>query len=479
MNWIRKPARAARAKKGVTRHIIIFLAVVVLSVLGATCGVLSAQADPSGPFLTLSGTADTNVDYFPASAPLPAAHSAVLVRIAVTAGDAQFCVLTTANPDCVISTSDLVAGDVYWDTVGSYAAGDTPEVQVQAGEDGGSGATFSIGFYDEAGVPASFSGSSYLGGARCDTACDESELAWQVPGTAPYTAQVSLTGGAISINGTTIASPGSVSLGTLNAGSQEVKIDPIQGAPASWQITISPQPIAVSDVAFSQPSAAPGVINTLSYSVDGDTTVTIVVANTSGTIVRTLASGLAVTPGSHSVVWDGRTATAANVPQGTYTATITSTDPVGNVSHASATIAIKIPPPKTPVSTGLCQDPKTRPKIIVLAVDGSGALSGYSHHGHVGYTPGPTANLHWTVWTSTQGRASGYLWVDDGYPSIGGGTFYAVRASIRVWRPVGGVFTRLTITPHGSATFHPNKYWGIPKPMTLSAQSCSHGTWSW
>jgi hypothetical protein len=134
---------------------------------------------------------------------------------------------------------------------------------------------------------------------------------------------------------------------------------------------------------------------------------------------------------------------------------------------------------EAPVSRGVCQGPKSRPKIIELAVDGSGALSGYSHHGQVGYSPGPTANLHWTVWTSTEGRASGYLWVDDGYPSVGGGTFYAVPVSIRVWRPVGGVFTRLRITPHGSARFHPNKYWVNPKPMIASAQSCSHGTWSW
>ena len=134
---------------------------------------------------------------------------------------------------------------------------------------------------------------------------------------------------------------------------------------------------------------------------------------------------------------------------------------------------------EAPVSRGVCQAPKTRPKIIVLATDGSGALSGYSHRGHVGYSPGPTANLHWTTWTSRQGRTSGSLWVDDGYPSIGGGIFYAVRATIRVWRPVDGVFTRLRITPHGSATFHPNKYWVNPKPMTYNAQNCGHGTWSW
>jgi hypothetical protein len=133
----------------------------------------------------------------------------------------------------------------------------------------------------------------------------------------------------------------------------------------------------------------------------------------------------------------------------------------------------------SPVSRGVCRVPKNRPKIIVLAVDGSAALSGYSHRGHVGYSPGPRANLRWTTWTSKQARASGYLWVDDGYPSVGGGSFYAVRASIRVWRPIGGVFTRLRIMPHGSAAFHPNRYWRNPKSVTYDAQGCGSKTWSW
>jgi hypothetical protein len=134
---------------------------------------------------------------------------------------------------------------------------------------------------------------------------------------------------------------------------------------------------------------------------------------------------------------------------------------------------------QVPVSRGICKAPKIRPKIIVLAVDGSSALSGYSDDGHVGYNPGPAANLQWTTWTSQQGRASGYLWVDNGYPSIGGGTYYAVPASIRVWRPVEGVFTRLTITPHGSGSFHPNKYWVNPTTVTYAAQNCGGSTWSW
>jgi hypothetical protein len=37
----------------------------------------------------------------------------------------------------------------------------------------------------------------------------------------------------------------------------------------------------------------------------------------------------------------------------------------------------------------------------------------------------------------------------------------------------------MTITPHGSPAFKPNQYWVNPKPESLRAQSCGHGTYSW
>ena len=149
------------------------------------------------------------------------------------------------------------------------------------------------------------------------------------------------------------------------------------------------------------------------------------------------------------------------------------------ISFLLALVAQVASAAEVPVSRGVCRAPKTRPKIIVLAADGSGALSGYSHHGHVSYSTGPRADLHWKTWTSRQARTSGYLWVDDGHPSVGAGTYYALPATVRLWRPVQGVFMRLRITPHGSASFHPNKYWVNPKRVTYRAQSCGSGTWSW
>jgi FlgD Ig-like domain len=71
---------------------------------------------------------------------------------------------------------------------------------------------------------------------------------------------------------------------------------------------------------------------------------TITVANASGQVVRTLASGFSVGPGDEQIVWDGHTAAGHNVPDGVYTATVTSTDPQGNVSTQKATIVIQRPP---------------------------------------------------------------------------------------------------------------------------------------
>jgi len=87
-------------------------------------------------------------------------------------------------------------------------------------------------------------------------------------------------------------------------------------------------------------TAAPGTADALHYTVDGDTRVTIAIEDGAGAVVRTLASGVAVTAGSHSVSWNGTRAGGADVPDGSYRATVTSTDPAGNRSRASASVVI-------------------------------------------------------------------------------------------------------------------------------------------
>lgn len=133
-----------------------------------------------------------------------------------------------------------------------------------------------------------------------------------------------------------------------------------------------------------------------------------------------------------------------------------------------------------PVSRGVCQAPRSRPKLITLAVDGSGFLAGYRKPGHEGYEGPRAPGMHWSSWTATRATAHGYEWIDDGYPSVGGGTYYAIRVDIRLWRPLDGVFTRMTVTSHAKNSFHPNAYWtNPPAQQTFKGSRCGSGTWSW
>lgn len=133
-----------------------------------------------------------------------------------------------------------------------------------------------------------------------------------------------------------------------------------------------------------------------------------------------------------------------------------------------------------PVSRGICQSPKSRPKLIILSVDGSGILGGYRKPGHERYEGMRVSGVRWSRWTATSATAHAYEWIDDGYPSVGGGTFYAIRVDIRLSRPRGGVFTRMTIISHAKKSLHPNQYWRNPPAQhTFEASRCGSDTWSW
>lgn len=131
-------------------------------------------------------------------------------------------------------------------------------------------------------------------------------------------------------------------------------------------------------------------------------------------------------------------------------------------------------------NAGVCGKTEAMPDFIDLAVDGATSLDGYKSPGHFVYDRARIPqNLQWSSWTAKVATASAYLWLDDGYPSIGTGTIYAIPAQIRLWRVRDGVFTRLSILPHGSSAFHPNRLWRTPQPRTYRATRCSNGGWGW
>ncbi len=126
--------------------------------------------------------------------------------------------------------------------------------------------------------------------------------------------------------------------------------------------------------------------------------------------------------------------------------------------------------PRMPISGGVFMHAVSRPRIVVLVGDGSEFLGGYKR-GHYSFTNIPANHLDWTTWNSTEGVARGGAWIDNQKPSVGAGMFGVYRVTVRVYRPIRGVFTRMLVSSQ-----HRLHYWG--KRFTAIAQRGSGG-WSW
>lgn len=71
----------------------------------------------------------------------------------------------------------------------------------------------------------------------------------------------------------------------------------------------------------------------LSYSLSEQGKTTVVIKDSLGRDVKTLASNVSQQVGTNSLVWDGKNSSGALVPNGSYSYRITSTDSYGNVSN--------------------------------------------------------------------------------------------------------------------------------------------------
>jgi hypothetical protein len=327
----------------------------------------AAEGDPSSPFAAISGSVDAGIDggttTTAAGFAVPSSHQNVVVSLSQT-GSSQL------GLDSNGGSADVGSGDVVWTGGSSLEAGDTPSVTA-TNDDEANGATFSANFFDEPTAPISYSGVS-------STASDDSQLLFLTPGTAPYVASVTVSGGAVRVTGPaasqTFESSGQISLGTLSSGSGDVTVAPVDGPQTLWSVSISPEPIQIAGQQFNHVWSQPGIVNTLHYSVDGDTHITAQIENASGTVVRTLASGLFEGAGTHTLVWDGRDSSGNPVPTGTYTAKLTSDDPVGNVATASGTIGIDSTPPTVTLAHKTLRP--SQAVIVRFADQGSGVATG-------------------------------------------------------------------------------------------------------
>jgi hypothetical protein len=315
----------------------------VLSATLALYGVWAphAQADPGAPFSAISGSvnAGDQDDQF-SGAPLGSGFSNVVVETSQTgASQVQF--------DARFET-EVGSGDVVWSPAAEFDAGDTPSFDA-TDDDDTNGASVSAEFFSVPYGPVSYSGVT-------STQSGESELPFMTLGDAPYVANVTVSGGAVSVGGgtdnsQTFESSGQESLGEVSSGGGDVTVSPVSGPQTQWTVSITPLPIVLSGVALNHSVAQPGVINTLHFSTDGSTNVSATITNSSGVDVRTLASGLAENSGANTLVWDGRNSAGNSVPTGMYAANVTSTDPLGNVSTGSAQIEIDSTPPTADLET--------------------------------------------------------------------------------------------------------------------------------
>jgi hypothetical protein len=125
---------------------------------------------------------------------------------------------------------------------------------------------------------------------------------------------------------------------------------------------------------------------------------------------------------------------------------------LSNSAAAALVLALVAVPSATTVPTELGH-PQARPYRIGYTGDGSAFLGGFTRYRalHKSSRLSDFGRLRWTTYNAAQGRAVGADWIDNFVPDGAAGTFHPVRATVHVYRPRRGIFTRMTISDQGHA----------------------------
>jgi hypothetical protein len=175
-----------------------------------------------------------------------------------------------------------------------------------------SGSGFEVELADLPNAPTSFTGATTAGAEDVspNSSGAESDLAFKAPIGDDYTAQVSLTQGAITLDDgqghtQTFASSGTFDIGHLDAGQNDLYVKTQDGPQAHWTISITPAPLALSNVSASAALIRPSVIDPIGYTLSTDAQVSVAVRSQSGAVIRQLETNNATTAGKHTIDWDG------------------------------------------------------------------------------------------------------------------------------------------------------------------------------
>jgi len=205
----------------------------------ATCAAAfsSTLTFPGGNLGSVSGSCDANADA-PATVSSPSLtsdHADVIAQVRTARGAGE---LTAPS---AISVA-FGAGDTSWLDVGPVTAGASAQTTVicRSGP-----ASYDVTFADAPQLPVAFGGSSTH---DINVSLASSRLAFDVPTSGHYVADVDVTGGSIELGlrrgdgstpaATTFAAPGTEDLGDLDPGPASLDVTALPGAPARWTVSI-------------------------------------------------------------------------------------------------------------------------------------------------------------------------------------------------------------------------------------------------
>lgn len=341
---------------------------VVLSLTAGAFGSLGGQPatvgpDPSlaasglgSPFASGSGICDPAVGYATFTAPISGDHPDPVAELTAS-GPAIL-----GNP---FATYEYTGGpgSVWESYPGKLYSGNTVNIEIDCFT-ASSDVNYTLALYDAPSTPFTVSGA--VTDAPCNPSCyATNDIGFSTPATAHYVADLTVTQGSLDW------SPGQHDLGYLNPGQHDIGLTPLPGPTAEWSLSIHALPVILSGLQFGFPDISPGQSNPISYHVDGDVTLSATIKNSSGVVVRTLASNLAVAVGDHTLTWNELNAGGSPVPDGTYTVTVNFTDYAGNSGSGQASVVVDGTPPVIKPASG-----STIPTSGKLVIDVQDALTG-------------------------------------------------------------------------------------------------------
>lgn len=225
---------------------------------------------------------------------------------------------------------------------GGVEAGTAPKMYANCPESEAGSVEASLA--DRPSTPATFSGVT--------SRRQGSFLPFVAPGTGQYALDLTMTQGAVEIQGVPgiLQSSGTYSLGDLAGGPHNLRVDAVAGPSAIWSATVRKVPVAINGLSFGRGCMAPATGIPARFSVTGDTSIAAAIRNSSGGIVRDLGS-FPVRHGKGSIPWDGRNAAGGPVANGRYVLALTSTDPQGQVTSARTGITVASSAPRVKAAT--------------------------------------------------------------------------------------------------------------------------------